>query len=160
MIGLKYFELETVPNQGFDHFFMLRGYDVAQFLGDEAVVMSGEYRFPISYPQRGFEKFPMIIQKAHAAAFADYGGAFGRKNEYPLSIDGVPLVDFATGRQLVIEIEEDDDWNLGVGAELRLTGFVGYGIMDSPITGRFGYAKDVSGYGLGHTVYMELGTSF
>lgn len=141
-------------------FFILRGYDVAQYIGDSAAVVSGEYRFPLGYPQRGFKRFPLFFQKAHAAIFADYGGAFDRKNEYPLSIGGAPLVDANTGDQLVMRFEEEDSWHLGMGAELRLTGFLGYGMMPAPITGRFGFAKDVSGDGLGNTVFFELGTSY
>ena len=151
---------ESILSSPGSRFFMLRGYEMSDFIGDEAMVMSGEYRFPIAYPQRGGKKLPVFVQKIHGALFVDYGGAFDRKTTYPLSVDGAPVVDSATGKQVVLEIEEDDDWNTGVGGEVRFSGYVGYGFLESPVTLRLGYANDVEGKGLGSTVFMELGTSF
>ncbi len=144
---------ESILSAPGNKFFMLRGYSVSQFVGDRAAVFSGEYRFPIGYPERGWRMVPLFLQKVHAAIFADYGGAFGREENYP-------FVSKYTGEQMTLTLPIKEDWNLGAGAELKLTGFIGWGLIGQALTFRIGYADDVTGDGLGSTLYLELGTSY
>jgi outer membrane protein assembly factor BamA len=151
---------ESIISSPGNEYFMLRGYEIAQFVGDKALVVSGEYRFPISYPEKGRKMFPVFLQKVHGAIFADYGGAFDRKSEYPLSVGGSPVIYKDTEEQAALRLKKHDNWNLGTGAELRLTGFVGWGVLDEPLTTRIGWSVDATGGGLGPNIYIELGTSF
>jgi hypothetical protein len=151
---------ESVISSPGNKFFALRGFRTNQFIGDRALVLSGEYRFPIAYPQRSIGLTPLYFQKIHAALFADYGGAFDRKNRFPLTFDGVPLRDVNTGRPISVEFENTDQWNLGVGAELRITGVLGWGLIGPAVTGRLGVAQDVQGNGIGPVFYFDIGTPF
>jgi hypothetical protein len=54
----------------------LRGYGFASQFGDQFHVLNVEYRFPIAWIQRGFQTFPLFLQRVHGRLFVDYGGAF------------------------------------------------------------------------------------
>lgn len=151
---------ESIISSPGNKFFALRGFKTNQFIGDRALVVSGEYRFPIANPQSSIGLTPVYFQKIHAALFADYGGAFDRKNRFPLTLNGVPLVDASTGRPISVEFVRKDVWNLGVGAELRVTGFLGWGLLGPAMTGRFGLAQGVQGDDNGLVWYFDIGTTF
>lgn len=151
---------ESIISNPGNKYFYLRGFETNRFLGDKALLISGEYRFPIAYPQRFPKMLPIFFQKIHGAFFADYGGAFDRKNRYPLTVGGTTLINPSTGQPIYVEFEENDEWNLGVGAELRITGFLGWGMIAPPLTARFGVAHDIQGDGIGPVFYFDIGTPF
>ncbi len=155
---------ESIISSPGTRYLALRGYELAEFIGDEAAVGTFEYRFPISYPQAGAGMFPIFLQKIHAALFADAGGAFDRKDTYPISSDAYDLpIDgssVAAGKEGILKIKEDNEWNIGAGFEVRFTGYIGWGVLDRPMTLRVGFAKDATGGGLGKTMFLDLGTSF
>lgn len=126
--------------------FTLRGLPQITFAGERALLLSGEYRLPLIYPQRGAGTGPIFLKRLHMAFFADYGSVFNGD------------IDF-------------NNFLLGVGAELRADLVLFYGL---PITGRLGYGIIVSGrqFIQGFTdpitgsaikngaLILELGTSF
>ena len=126
--------------------FTLRGLPQITFAGERALLMSGEYRLPLIYPQRGLGTMPIHLNKLYMVFFADYGTVFNGD------------IDF-------------NNFLLGVGTELRGDFMIGYGL---PITGRLGYGIIVSGrefiQGLkdpitqtdikNGTLILQLGTSF
>lgn len=151
---------ESIISNPGNKYFYLRGFETNRFLGDKAILISGEYRFPIAYPQRFPGMLPVFFQKIHGALFADYGGAFDRKSRYPLTVAGTPVVNPSTGQPIYVEFEDKDEWNLGIGAELRITGFLGWGMIAPPLTARFGVAHDIQGDGIGPMFYFDIGTPF
>lgn len=54
----------------------LRGYPYASVFGDQYHVLNAEYRFPIAWIERGYQTFPLYLQRLQGRVFADYGGAF------------------------------------------------------------------------------------
>lgn len=126
--------------------FTLRGLPQITFAGERALLMSGEYRLPLVYPQRGAGTGPIHLNKLYMIFFADYGSVF----------DGD--INF-------------NNFLLGVGAELRGDLVIAYGL---PLTTRIGYGIIVKGRefirGLkdpilgnditGGTLILSLGTSF
>lgn len=126
--------------------FTLRGLPQITFAGERALLLSGEYRLPLVYPQRGLGTTPIHLNKLYMVFFADYGSVFNGD------------IDF-------------DNFLLGVGAEVRGDFVIGYGL---PITARLGYGIIVSGrqfiQGLkdpitnasitNGTLILSLGTSF
>ncbi len=124
----------------------LRGLPQITFAGEGAMLFSGEYRFPLVYPQRGLGTGPLFLKDLNMALFADYGTVF----------DNSPKL---------------SEFLLGVGAELRGDFVIGYGL---PITGRLGYGIIVKGReflgGLtdpltktsikNGVIILQLGTSF
>jgi outer membrane protein assembly factor BamA len=151
---------ESIISNPGNKYFYLRGFETNRFLGDKALLISGEYRFPIAYPQRFPGMLPIFFQKIHGALFADWGGVFDRKNRYPLTVSGTTLINPATGQPVYVEFKDEDEWNLGVGAELRVTGFLGWGMIAPPLTARFGVAHDIQGDGIGPVFYFDIGTPF
>lgn len=126
--------------------FTLRGLPLVSFSRDRAWVASAEYRMPLFRVQRGLGTFPIFLNSAHFALFADVGDAFNRGNP--------------SFRPL-----------LGVGGELRGDFYLGYHL---PVMGRLGYGVIVTNRnritGLqdpltgadarNGTLVLELGTSF
>ena len=126
--------------------FTLRGLPNITFAGERGMLMSGEYRLPLIYPQRGLGTTPIHLNKMYMVFFADYGSVWNGD------------IDF-------------DNFLLGVGAELRGDFVLGYGL---PITARLGYGIIVVGRqfirGLNDpitnsaitngTIILSLGTSF
>jgi outer membrane protein assembly factor BamA len=53
----------------------LRGYPYQSIHGDQFHVVNLEYRFPIVWIERGYETFPLYLQRLHGRFFADYGTA-------------------------------------------------------------------------------------
>ncbi len=126
--------------------YTLRGLPQITFAGERALLLSGEYRLPLAYPQRGAGTGPIHLNKLYMVFFADYGSVFNGD------------IDF-------------NNFLLGVGAELRADLVIAYGL---PLTARLGYGIIVEGrefiQGLkgayfgnsldSGTIILELGTSF
>jgi outer membrane protein assembly factor BamA len=105
----------------------LRGYPLNAFRGDNAVLGSLEYRFPLAESGRGGKTTPFFLRRLHGALFVDAGetwddGGFHR-----------------------------DALRTGVGAELRLDLTFSYLL---PLTLRLGVAKGLDEEG---GVYPTLG---
>jgi hypothetical protein len=98
--------------------FVLRGYPVGSFSGNQYHLYNAEYRFPIVNVDRGFSTFPLFFQRVSGAFFADYGGAF-----YDLDPKNWT-----------------DQFHLGIGAELWIECTVGYFL--NPVI-RLGYAHGI-----------------
>ncbi|HUJ24411.1 MAG TPA: LpqB family beta-propeller domain-containing protein, partial [Myxococcales bacterium] len=61
---------------------ILRGYEIDAFAGEEYVLGTAEYRFPIWDVQAGAWTLPVYLRRLHGALFADVGDAFtaGRRD--------------------------------------------------------------------------------
>jgi hypothetical protein len=57
-------------------FAFLRGYPINFVQGDSALVASLEYRFPMLWIDRGYQTFPVYLQRIWGTAFFDAGSAF------------------------------------------------------------------------------------
>ena len=83
--------------------FVLRGYEPAQFAGNQFNLFNAEYRFPIVYVDRGLSTLPAFLRSLSGAVFADYGGAFDRIDpddvlgQYHLGVGGELWIDFLLG---------------------------------------------------------------
>jgi Tol biopolymer transport system component len=55
---------------------LLRGFDESDLLGNHAAVVNLDYRFPISWVQRGLGTLPVFLRAVHGAVFADAGQAW------------------------------------------------------------------------------------
>jgi hypothetical protein len=109
----------------------LRGYAYASQFGDQYHVLNAEYRFPIVWVERGYETFPLYLQRLQGRVFADYGGAFNGA----FSFDKLKL---GVGGELILGLTYAYDY----GAALQL-GFA------------HGFAKDG-----GNQVYLLLNSPF
>jgi hypothetical protein len=98
--------------------FVLRGYPVRAFSGDQYHLYNAEYRFPIVNIDRGFSTFPLFFQRVNGTFFADYGGAFYDLDPHNWT----------------------DQFHLGVGAELWIECTVAYFL--NPLI-RIGYAHGI-----------------
>lgn len=105
---------------GSSYYFPLRGLPVSTLSKTRAMLFSGEYRFPLVYPQRGLGTMPFYLKGISGAMFADYGNAW---NAHEAGCD-----DFSTFF---------DQFFLTTGLELRGDFIVGHGL---PIHGRVGWA--------------------
>jgi len=115
--------------------FRLRGFEPAQFVGRQFVLGNAEYRFPISYFERGLSTLPVFLQTISGNVFADYGGAFDRFNEE----------------------EPSSDLHLGVGAEIWLDLILGYATSN---TLRYGVARGFGPEGQGVVTYFVASSRF
>jgi len=62
--------------QAFETGFILRGYQPGSYVGDEYLLTTAEYRFPILVPDAGLSTLPFFLKRIDGALFVDYGGAF------------------------------------------------------------------------------------
>lgn len=115
--------------------FRLRGFEPAQFRGRQFALANLEYRFPISYFERGLSTLPVFLQTITGNVFADYGGAFNR-----------------------FDMEDkSSNLHLGLGAELWLDVVLGYSTEN---TLRFGVARGMDHEGMGVTSYFVASSRF
>ncbi|HEY6728859.1 MAG TPA: BamA/TamA family outer membrane protein [Polyangiaceae bacterium] len=115
--------------------FRLRGYEPSQFVGRHYVLANAEYRFPISYVERGLSTLPVFLQTLSGNVFADYGGAFDRFN---------------------VE-DRSSNLHLGVGAELWLDLILGYSTSN---TLRAGMARGFGPENQGVVTYFVASSRF
>ena len=116
--------------------FTLRGYASRQFSGSEYNLFNAEYRFPISYVDRGVSTLPVYMTTISGALFADYGGAFHRIDlRRPL-----------------------ESYHLGVGAELWVNLVLNYRTRG---TIRIGHARGTdSAAAAGGQTYIVVASAF
>lgn len=115
--------------------YRLRGFEASQFVGRQFVLANAEYRFPISYFERGLSTLPVFLQTISGNVFADYGGAFDRFNME----------------------DRSSNLHLGVGAELWLDVFLGYSTSN---TLRAGMARGLGPEGQGMVTYFVASSRF
>ena len=123
----------------------LRGFPVGAAYGDLYYLASLEYRAPLWRIDRGWNTLPIFVRTLHGAVYCDAGYAF---DAFPA--DGAALAS-TLGSTLV-----------GVGAELRLSMVLGWGLG---VTTRVGYGFGVNGQyayapGALEGLYAQLGSSF
>jgi len=127
--------------------FSLRGYKPAAFEGNNFLLVSLEYRFPLVNIEHGIKRDPLSIflERLSGAFFVDIGNAWE-----------------STGKNINIINEEDEinsiwqDFKSSIGAELKADFNQKY---DSPFTLRLGAAKALTDP-KGYDIYITLGTSF
>jgi hypothetical protein len=99
--------------------FRLRGYEAAQFFGNDFNLLNVEYRFPIWYADRGISTLPAFLRTVSGTAFFDMGAAYDRLDlKDPLA-----------------------SYHQGVGAELWLELLFGYYVSGNL---RLGVARGLS----------------
>ncbi len=117
---------------------MLRGFRPATASGEWYWLGSGEYRFPLARPDRGFGILPAFLRNVSGAAWVDAGDAFNAPDE-------------ASAASTLV----------GVGMELRAQVIVGWGVG---LLGRLGYGFAAHGPGIPagspEGAYATLGSSF
>jgi hypothetical protein len=117
---------------------MLRGFSPATVSGEWYWLGSGEYRFPLARPDRGFGILPAFLRNVSGAAWIDAGDAFDSPEQASVSTTLV-----------------------GVGLELRAQAVVGWG---ATLLGRLGYGFAAHGPGIPagspEGAYATLGSSF
>ncbi len=128
--GESFFSQVSFSNSSY---IALRGYNGGAFEGDHYTAGSAEYRFPLWAPERGWDSFPLLLERFSMAAFMDVGTTWDKGTD--------PLA---------------EDVKFGVGAELRVSATIGYYI---PISGRIGAARGLSTGGINQFILL-LGTSF
>lgn len=69
---------ESAVNTRTRNFYPLRGFGGTVATGEQFMLLSAEYRFPIWQPERGFGNLPLFVKSIHAAGFVDYGDARDR----------------------------------------------------------------------------------
>ncbi len=129
--------------------FSLRGYKPATFEGNNLLLASLEYRFPLANIEHSLKLGPLSIflERLSGAFFFDIGNAW---ESHP------------TGTNTNIVNEEDEinsiwkDFKSSIGAELKADFNSKY---DSPFTLRLGAAKALTDP-KGYDIYITLGTSF
>jgi hypothetical protein len=116
--------------------FVLRGYEPGQFAGTTYNLLNLEYRFPISYVDRGLSTLPVFLRSLTGVFFLDYGGAY-----YEMDLDD-PL----------------EVYHAGVGAELWINFVLGY---DAYLDSRLGFAKGLDSEAPeGIQTYLVLSSGF
>ena len=127
--------------------FSLRGYKPAAFEGNNFLLVSLEYRFPLVNIEHGIKRDPLSIflERLSGAFFVDIGNAWE-----------------STGKNINIINKEDkinsiwQDFKSSIGAELKADFNQKY---DFPFTLRLGAAKALTDP-KGYDIYITLGTSF
>lgn len=69
---------ESAVNTKTRNFYPLRGFGGTVATGEQFMLLSAEYRFPIWQPERGLGNIPLFVKSIHAAGFVDYGDARDR----------------------------------------------------------------------------------
>jgi outer membrane protein assembly factor BamA len=127
--------------------FSLRGYKPAALKGNNLILTSLEYRFPLANIEHSLKLGPLSIflERLSGALFVDIGNAWE-----------------SSGTSININTENNEinsiwqDFKYSIGAELKADFNYQY---DSPFTLRLGAAKALSDP-KGYDIYISLGSSF
>ena len=127
--------------------FSLRGYKPATFKGNNLILTSLEYRFPLANIEHSLKLGPLSIflERLSGALFIDIGNAWESANA---------STNITTKEREINSIWQD--FKSSIGAELKADFNYQY---DSPFTLRLGAAKALSAP-KGYDIYISLGTSF
>jgi hypothetical protein len=127
--------------------FSLRGYKPATLEGNNLILTSLEYRFPITNIEHSLKLGPLSIflERLSGALFVDIGNAWESANAN---------TNITTKENEINSIWQD--FKSSIGAELKADFNYQY---DSPFTLRLGAAKALSDP-KGYDIYITLGTSF
>ncbi|MEL6182556.1 MAG: hypothetical protein AAFS10_26605, partial [Myxococcota bacterium] len=109
----------------------LRGFEPFAFGGEQFHVVTPSYRMPIVDLNKGFDTLPFYLGRLTFTAFTDVGSAFNG-----------PV--------------QDAPFQVGVGAELRLSATLGYSL---PASFQLGYAHGFGSQGI-DDVYFFFGNTF
>ncbi|MBA7558189.1 hypothetical protein ES705_50982 [subsurface metagenome] len=127
--------------------FSLRGYEPATLKGNNLILTSLEYRFPLANIERGLNLGPLsiLLERLSGVLFIDIGNAWESAN---------------INTNITNENNEINsiwqDFKSSIGAELKADFNYQY---DSPFTLRLGAAKALSDP-KGYDIYITLGSSF
>ena len=141
-----HYSADNLSNVDLDTF-SLRGYSPNTLEGNNLLLTSLEYRFPIANIERGLKQGPFFVflERLSGTIFVDIGSAW----------DSIQK-----SKNIKIENNKiDSDWpvfKIGIGAELKADLNLKY---DSPFTLRLGAAKALSDP-KSYDIYFEVGTSF
>lgn len=127
--------------------FSLRGYKPATLEGNNLILTSLEYRFPLANIEHSIKLGPLSIflERLSGALFVDIGNAWESANaNININAENTKLNSFL------------QDFKYSIGAELKADFNYQY---DSPFTLRLGAAKALSDP-KGYDIYITLGTSF
>ncbi len=98
---------------GTDAIGLLRGFDAASLVGDRAMVVNVDFRFPLRYVQRGLGTFPLFLRTMHGALFADAGNAWTdsfRAAELRRSLGAEVSLDTVVGYALPVTFTSGVAW--------------------------------------------------
>ena len=138
--GMRIFHLggadaaSDVIDFGYQALSLLRGFPSDAFAGSKVVVINGEYRFPIAWPQRGLGTWPLFLRNVHATVFGDAGHAWSDRFRI-------------------------NDMKTSAGGELSIDVIAGYSLPIT-ITGGAAWGRDGIGVVSGGTVYARIGRAF
>ena len=114
---------------------LLRGFETRDAVGDRAVVLNLDYRFPLAWVERGVGTWPLFLRSVHGAVFADAGAAW----------DGATSA--RAGRRASTGVELSADLVIGYSFPLATT--IGVALRHDP-----------SGRSRGPTVFGRVGRAF
>jgi outer membrane protein assembly factor BamA len=129
--------------------FSLRGYEPATLKGNNLILTSLEYRFPLANIERGLNLGPLsiLLERLSGVLFIDIGNAWESASS-------------STSININVENNEINsiwqDFKSSIGAELKADFNYQY---DSPFTLRLGAAKALTDP-KGYDIYITLGSSF
>jgi hypothetical protein len=92
---------------------LLRGFESNAFAGSRVALVNAEYRWPFARPERGYRTWPVFLQTAHAAVFADAGHAWSeefRAGDLKSSLGGELSADIVLGYTLRVTVTAGAAW--------------------------------------------------
>ena len=109
----------------------LRGFEPFTFAGEQFHLVTPSYRMPVVDLNKGFDTLPFYLGRLSLSAYTDIGSTFNG----PIG---------------------DASWQVGAGAELRLSASLGYSL---PVGFRLGYVHGFGSQGI-DDVYFFFGNTF
>jgi dipeptidyl aminopeptidase/acylaminoacyl peptidase len=131
LIAQQAYQLGGIPSATNDYY--LRGFSSKFKTGRSVVTGTLEYRFPAYYIFKGWSTKPFFMDRLHCAVFTDAGNVWGYKKRFHW-----------------------EDFDVGIGTEVRLDMVLGYKIS---ITPAIGIAHGITGDGetqVYFNIYVDL----
>lgn len=98
---------------GFDSIGLVRGVDESDTVGDRALVLNADYRWPLFRPEHGVGTLPLFVRSIHAALFVDAGHAWTdefRSADMARSVGGELSADIVLGHALPVTLTGGVAW--------------------------------------------------
>jgi Tol biopolymer transport system component len=98
---------------GRDTIGLMRGVAAEDVVGSRAAVANADLRFPLAYPQRGPDSWPIFLRSIHSAVFFDAGQAWDRSvrlSEFRTSAGAELSVDIVLGHYLPLTVAAGAAW--------------------------------------------------